>query len=57
MNVSGVCAGEEKALAKLRAFQDRVIDGHAPGLVGKDLQILYLFQEKNFRINQQWLWS
>ena len=35
MNVSGVCAGEEKALAKLRAFQDRVIDGHAPGLVGR----------------------
>lgn len=42
MNVSGVCAGEEKALAKLRAFQDRVIDGHAPGLLGKDLQAYLL---------------
>ena len=42
MNVSGVCAGEEKALAKLWAFQDRVIDGHAPGLVGKDLQAYLL---------------
>lgn len=42
MNVAGVCAAEEKALAKLEAFQDKVIDGHAPGLLGKDLQAYLL---------------
>jgi len=37
MNFPGVVFGDEHVLAKLRAFADRVIDGHAPGLSGKPL--------------------
>ena len=37
MNFPGVIAGSEEALDKLRAFEKRVRDGHAPGLTGKAL--------------------
>src|ERR1700712_2550811 len=38
MNYPGVLAGDPVELAKLVAFADRRIDGHAPGVVGADLQ-------------------
>lgn len=38
MNVPGAVLGSPDALAKLKAFQGRVIDGHAPGVSGKWLQ-------------------
>jgi adenine deaminase len=37
MNFPGVVFGDPHVLAKLRAFADRVIDGHCPGLTGKHL--------------------
>ncbi|MDD5402069.1 MAG: adenine deaminase [Dehalococcoidales bacterium] len=37
MNYPGVINKDERVLEKLRLFQDRIIDGHAPGLGGKDL--------------------
>ncbi len=37
MNFPGVVHGDPHVLAKLRAFADRVIDGHCPGLGGKQL--------------------
>ncbi|NIM52610.1 MAG: adenine deaminase [Gemmatimonadales bacterium] len=37
MNFPGVVFGDESVLAKIRAFGDRVIDGHCPGLSGKQL--------------------
>ncbi len=37
MNFPGVVFGDEGVLAKLAAFEGRVIDGHAPGLSGKQL--------------------
>jgi adenine deaminase len=37
MNFPGVVFGDPAVLAKLEAFEDRVIDGHAPGLTGKQL--------------------
>jgi len=37
MNFPGVLARDPKVLAKLAAFQDGHIDGHAPLLLGKDL--------------------
>ncbi|MGD2116644.1 MAG: adenine deaminase, partial [Acidobacteriota bacterium] len=37
MNFPGVIAGDPSVLAKLRAFEGRVLDGHAPGLSGKPL--------------------
>lgn len=37
MNFPGVLHGDEQVLEKLRAFGDQVIDGHCPGLSGKDL--------------------
>jgi adenine deaminase len=37
MNFPGVLAGDPSCLAKLAAFQDRRIDGHAPLLRGLDL--------------------
>jgi adenine deaminase len=37
MNFPGVVSGDEGVLDKLRAFEDRVIDGHCPGLTGKEL--------------------
>ncbi len=37
MNFPGVVYGDDHVLAKLRAFEDRVIDGHCPGLTGKHL--------------------
>ena len=42
MNVAGVCDGDAGVFAKLNAFQDKIVDGHAPGLVGKDLQAYLL---------------
>lgn len=42
MNVAGVCDGDAGVFAKLNGFQDKIIDGHAPGLVGKDLQAYLL---------------
>jgi adenine deaminase len=38
MNVPGAVLGMEGAVEKLAVFQDRVIDGHAPGVSGKWLQ-------------------
>ena len=37
MNFPGVVQGDFEALEKIRAFEDLVIDGHCPGLTGKDL--------------------
>jgi len=37
MNFPGVVSGDESVLAKLQVFEGRVIDGHAPGLSGKQL--------------------
>ncbi|GAC1576562.1 MAG: adenine deaminase [Ktedonobacteraceae bacterium] len=39
MNMPGVLQGDEQVLAKIAATQQRnlVVDGHAPGLVGRDL--------------------
>ena len=37
MNFPGVVSGNEEVLAKIIAAEGRVIDGHAPGLGGKDL--------------------
>jgi len=37
MNFPGVVSGNEEVLAKIIASEGRVIDGHAPGLGGKDL--------------------
>ncbi len=37
MNYPGVVSGEPEVLKKLQDFCDTVIDGHAPGLSGKDL--------------------
>ncbi len=38
MNFPGVLNRDESVLDKLRAFSDRRIDGHAPGLRGRDLE-------------------
>jgi adenine deaminase len=38
MNYPGVLMGLPEVLEKLILFQDRIIDGHSPGLSGKDLQ-------------------
>lgn len=38
MNFPGVVNGDEEVLAKLRTFGELVIDGHCPGLSGRDLQ-------------------
>jgi len=38
MNYPGVLAGDAVELAKLMAFSGRPIDGHAPGLLGAELQ-------------------
>jgi adenine deaminase len=38
MNFPGVLAGDEPVLEKMRAFDGRPLDGHAPGLTGPDLQ-------------------
>ena len=37
MNFPGVVQGDERVLAKLRAFRGRVVDGHCPGLSGHRL--------------------
>ncbi len=37
MNFPGVLYGDQDVLTKLDHFQDRPLDGHAPGLSGKDL--------------------
>lgn len=37
MNFPGVLAADREALAKINASQGRVVDGHAPGIRGKDL--------------------
>lgn len=38
MNYPGVINGELEVLDKLRAFADKRIDGHCPGLTGRDLE-------------------
>ncbi len=38
MNYPGVLFRDESVLDKLRAFSDRRIDGHAPGVSGRDLE-------------------
>jgi adenine deaminase len=37
MNFPGVVSGNEEVLKKINAAKGRVIDGHAPGLAGKEL--------------------
>lgn len=37
MNFPGVLFSDAQVLAKIEASQDKVVDGHAPGLGGKDL--------------------
>jgi len=37
MNFPGVVSGDEEVLKKLSASKGKVIDGHAPGLAGKEL--------------------
>ncbi|HDM88567.1 MAG TPA: adenine deaminase [Candidatus Bathyarchaeota archaeon] len=37
MNFSGVIMGDENVLAKIRACEGMIIDGHAPGVRGRDL--------------------
>lgn len=37
MNFPGVISGDEEVLKKIGAAEGRVIDGHAPGLTGKEL--------------------
>jgi len=37
MNFPGVVSGNEEVLQKIDAARDKVIDGHAPGLTGKEL--------------------
>ena len=37
MNFRGVVDGDEEVLAKISAAKGRIIDGHAPGLTGKEL--------------------
>lgn len=37
MNFPGVINGDDEVLNKLRAFDDGIRDGHAPGLSGRDL--------------------
>jgi len=37
MNFPGVVSGNEEILRKIGASKDKVIDGHAPGLTGKEL--------------------
>ena len=37
MNFPGVIAGFEAVLSKLKLFQGKVVDGHAPGVSGKNL--------------------
>jgi adenine deaminase len=38
MNFPGVLAGADDVLKKILEYQNRIIDGHAPGLTGHDLQ-------------------
>ncbi|MBN2123835.1 MAG: adenine deaminase, partial [Deltaproteobacteria bacterium] len=38
MNYPGVLSGDAGVLEKLGLFGDRILDGHAPGLLGRDLQ-------------------
>ncbi len=38
MNFPGVLSGDEEVLKKIVLFQNRVLDGHCPGLTGHDLQ-------------------
>ncbi|MFN2251350.1 MAG: adenine deaminase [Anaerolineae bacterium] len=37
MNFPGVVGGDPSVMAKLAAFEGRVVDGHAPGLAGREL--------------------
>jgi adenine deaminase len=37
MNFPGVVGGDAEVLEKIRGFSDKVIDGHCPGLSGKEL--------------------
>ena len=37
MNFPGVIAGDPKVLAKIASAQGKIIDGHAPGVTGKEL--------------------
>ncbi len=37
MNYPGVIAGDEDALHKISMTKNRIVDGHAPGLTGKEL--------------------
>ncbi len=39
MNVPGLIGGDEECLRKVSLFLDSVVDGHAPGVSGKDLSL------------------
>jgi len=38
MNFPGVLMGDDQVLEKIVSFRDRILDGHCPSLLGKDLQ-------------------
>ncbi len=38
MNFPGVLAGDMDVMEKIALFQNRLVDGHAPGITGSDLQ-------------------
>jgi adenine deaminase len=42
MNYPGVIQGDEQVWQKLTLFQDKFIDGHAPGVMGKELNAYLL---------------
>ncbi len=38
MNFPGVLMGDDQVLKKIAVFKDRILDGHCPSLLGRDLQ-------------------
>ncbi len=38
MNFPGVLSGDRDVMEKIALFQDKIIDGHSPGMTGSDLQ-------------------
>lgn len=42
MNYPGLLAGEEEVLKKINLAEEKIIDGHGPGLMGKDLNAYIL---------------
>lgn len=46
MDYQGVINGKEDVLAKLDSYRDLIVDGHAPGLIDKELDAYVLSQVK-----------